>query len=218
MITSEKLNQIVENERKALNLNQQLENAIYGVEFGGKSQYDTFWDTYQENGNRVHYVQAFANKGWVDGTYNPKYPFADGITYAAGMFQNSQMTDTKYPLNFANLRANAGSMFSGANKLKTIKTLTVTENTSMTTWFQNCTELENITFDGIIGQNLDIHWSTLLTAESYHSIITHCSKTANFTLTLPAESTVRSVYDTKYGSGAWDAIVAEYDNVTIAYN
>ena len=212
MTTSEKLIKIAENVQK-------------NVEFG-KSQagggdddyYNVFWDEYQEKGKRVHWVSGFNNKQWNDVTYNPKYPFAEGITYAASMFQNSQITDTKHPLNFVNLRANAGSVFNSANKLKTIRTLTVAENTSMANWFQNCTALENIEIAGVIGQNLDIHWSVLLTAKSYHSIMTHLSKTASITLTLPAEATVRSVYDAKYGSVAWDAITAQYPNVTIMYS
>jgi hypothetical protein len=84
--------------------------------------------------------------------------------------------------------------------------------------FQNDTALEEIIVNGeIVVNGLDFHWSTSLIAESYHNIMTHLSKTATITLTLPAYETVKSVYDAKYGEGAWDDIVAEYGNVTIAY-
>ena len=78
--------------------------------------------------------------------------------------------------------------------------------------------LQEIRFkESTISIALDFHWSTKLSAESYDSIIKGCSKTASFTLTLPPEATVRSVYDAKYGSGAWDTITAEYSNLTIEY-
>ena len=38
------------------------------------------------------------------------------------------------------------------------------------------------------------------------------------TITFPAYATVKATYDAKYGSGAWDAIVASKPNWTIAYN
>ena len=111
------------------------------------------------------------------------------------------------------------NVFKNSKKLKTLKISTVKETSVFQNAFEGCTALENLTIDGVIGKNgFDVHWSTLLTAESYHSIITHCSKTATFTLTLPAETTVRSVFDAKYGSGAWDAITAQYPNVTIMYS
>jgi hypothetical protein len=185
---------------------------------GGDDYYNTYWDEYQEKGKRYHWNNAFANKQWTDVTYNPKYPFTDDIRYAGSMFLNTTITDTLYPLNFANLLANANSVFQGAYKLKTVRTLTVAENTSMTSWFMNCTDLENIEFEGTIGQNIDIHWSTKLTAESYHSIITHWSKTASFTVTFPPYETVKSVYDAVYGANSYDALVAEYPNVTIVYS
>lgn len=91
--------------------------------------------------------------------------------------------------------------------------------TTATSAFNYTTALENIRFkEGTIGISLDFHWSTKLSAESYDSIIKGHSKEVPVTLTLPAEATVRSVYDAKYGSGAWDAITAQYPNVTIMYS
>ena len=36
---------------------------------GGDSYYDTFWDSFQENGNRTNYSQAFS--GFNDETFTP---------------------------------------------------------------------------------------------------------------------------------------------------
>lgn len=81
----------------------------------------------------------------------------------------------------------------------------------------NCVPLWYIRFDGVIGNDIWFNYCVNLDAESYNEIITHCSKTASFTLTLPPEATVRSVYDAKYGAGAWNTITAEYSNLTISY-
>ena len=62
----EKIQQIAEN--------QQL---VY--EAGQKSEYDRFWDEYQQNGTRTNYKFAFAGDAWVDKLHEMKYPikFAD---------------------------------------------------------------------------------------------------------------------------------------------
>ena len=50
-----------------------------GFEDGKKSEYDAFWDAYQQNGNRTHYVDAFTQLGWTDVVYQPKYPIISKI-------------------------------------------------------------------------------------------------------------------------------------------
>lgn len=40
---------------------------------GRKAEYDAFWDLYQENGKRYHYMGGFSGKGWNDKTFYPKY-------------------------------------------------------------------------------------------------------------------------------------------------
>ena len=85
--------------------------------------------------------------------------------------------------------------------------------------FLNTSALQEIRFKkGTISIALNFKSCTKLSADSYDSIIKGHSKEASVTLTLPAEATVRSVYDAKYGSGAWDAITAQYPNVTIMYS
>lgn len=85
-------------------------------------------------------------------------------------------------------------------------------------YYQKLMTEVRFTDGSVIAANIDFQRSVLLSAESYHSIISHCSKTASFTLTLPPEATVRSVFDAKFGSGAWDAITAQYPNLTIMYS
>jgi hypothetical protein len=56
-----------------------------GVEAGKKSEYDEFWDVWQEGGRRRNMNYMFFGQGWTDKTYKPKYPFAK-IEFGYNMF------------------------------------------------------------------------------------------------------------------------------------
>lgn len=49
------------------------ENVPKVYEAGAKSQYDTFWDAFQENGNRNIYSHGFNGGGWTAETLKPKH-------------------------------------------------------------------------------------------------------------------------------------------------
>ncbi len=105
-----------------------------------------------------------------------------------------------------------------SNLVMILGELDMSSCTSATNSFNSAFLLQEIRFkESTISIALDFHWSTKLSAESYNSIIKGYLKEANVTLTLPPETTVRSVYDAVYGNGAWDAITAEYSNMTISY-
>ena len=64
------------------------------------------------------------------------------------------------------------SSFAACSVLHTIAKVGVSENTKFSETFNYCHELQNLTIDGVIGQNgFDIHWSTKLTHDSLMSII-----------------------------------------------
>lgn len=79
------LNEIKQNiktaiENKGQNLTDvpfsQYAEKISAIETGdtsGESYYDVFWDLYQNNGKRANYKHAFANVGWTNATFKPKY-------------------------------------------------------------------------------------------------------------------------------------------------
>ena len=55
-----------------------------GVSDGKQSQYDEFWDRYQNNGNRRGYAYGFTGEGWTAETFKPKYDIichSGDITY-----------------------------------------------------------------------------------------------------------------------------------------
>lgn len=69
-----------------------------GIEEGRQEAYDTFWDTYQDNGDRVDYSNAFAGRGWRPELIKPKYPMYPTNAYM--MFRgNAHYFDFKKHLN-----------------------------------------------------------------------------------------------------------------------
>ena len=50
---------------------------------GAKSEYDRFWDTFQNYGNRRNYQSGFAGQGWTYETFRPKYDIIP--SYCNGM-------------------------------------------------------------------------------------------------------------------------------------
>ena len=159
MSIAEKLTTIAENQQK-----------VY--EAGQKSEYDRFWDEFQENGNRNHYFYAFSYHNFDDTTYNPKYPIKTGISNTGGqnLFYSSYgITDTKVDISF---ERTANGAFNSAKKMKTIRKIIATEDVSFTNTFSAAESLENVTIEGTIGVNgFNVQWSPLLTHDSLMSII-----------------------------------------------
>lgn len=172
MTIADKLLKVNEGVDKVIELNNELEQTLYGTDTGGKSHYDEFWDLYQRNGARTNYTYAFYNVYWDDTIYNPKYTIA-GQKFR-DCFKNSGVIDTKVPIDIsgATTASDVSGLF-GDSKLVTIRQLIVKETTPFyTNTFQNCKYLENLTISGTIGQNgFDVSTSSLLTHDSLMSII-----------------------------------------------
>lgn len=69
-------------------------------EAGKKSEYDAFWDAYQEYGRREKYEYAFTGVGettrygWTEENFKPKYDIILGIGYTStSMFWNNSIAD-----------------------------------------------------------------------------------------------------------------------------
>lgn len=145
-----------------------------GVEAGKKTEYDAFWDAFQQMGNRTYYRYAFysqSSDAWTDSTYNPKYPIVAIGDYAGdSMFQAAQITDTKVDIEIG---TNASYTFISCYSLKTIRKLIVSEDTTFNRWFDGCGALENVTFEGVIASDISFRDSTKLSKASVDSIVAH---------------------------------------------
>ena len=144
---------------KVLQLKQDIDDAYQagyakGAAEGGDSYYDTFWDEYQQNGERGDYKYAFGGTGWNDKTFKPKYKFINtngpyGFTY---MFQNHSGGITKITRDLFDLtRGNrwySVYMFQNAN----INTVELD--------FTNCSSTQRV-FQGFLGENITVYnWTS----------------------------------------------------------
>lgn len=57
---------------------------------GGDNYYDTFWDSFQQNGQRTYYYSSFRTSGWNSENFKPKYPIVV-VGDASYMFDNSDI-------------------------------------------------------------------------------------------------------------------------------
>jgi hypothetical protein len=162
MSIAEKLTTIAENEQKVYSK---------GKADGKSAEWSAFWDAYQENGNRTNYETAFRN--WADECYNPKYPIvtSSGSARANSMLNQSTVTDTRVDITINAIGTT--HVFYTAQSLKTIRKLIVNKNVTFTQWFTNAIALENITFEGEIGQNISFSGCNKLTRASLINIIEH---------------------------------------------
>ena len=170
-------------------------------EAGKKSEYDAFWDRAQNFGNLKMYDYAYAGNGWRSENFKPKYSIRPsrcqymfamtsilgdleklisdrGIvfdtsqsTLMAQMFSNATAL-TKIPkIVVTSAPNNAGLLFINCRSLLEVSVVVNSDNTFIN-WFDGCDSLENLTIEGVIGQNgFNVQWSTKLTHDSLMSII-----------------------------------------------
>lgn len=165
---------------------------------GSDTHYDTFWDNYQDSGNRVKYDYAFAGDGWNEVNLKPKYNISP--TSASYMFANCQISDLKALVSELNIELD----FSKAtlipyvcqySKIKVFPDIDVSGMTKLSNIFRNTSELETVTIKGLntnqvfdatffaatrltnltmigaIGKSLNIANSSLLSNTSVQNII-----------------------------------------------
>jgi hypothetical protein len=170
--------------------NGYIEGKADGITEGQKAEYDRFWDAYQINGTRTDYDMAFGGYGWTDELFKPKYPITD-IKYGYGMFARKcnikdlsgykfKVFNAQYMFWISNVEHvgeievtdSIYGIFNSASKLKTVDKMIFAD--TITTWnspFSGCTNLENITCEGVIKQSISFANSSKLTNASAQSII-----------------------------------------------
>lgn len=239
MSIAEKLQIIAENEEKVF-------------EAGKKSQYDEFWDNYQQNGNRIDYQNAFSGKGWTKETFKPKYDIRPNNAYMLFrwnqvevdlvewfdelgiIFDDSNIGKNVQYMYFCSkftrigtitltgATNGTGDMLNSCEKLRTIdKILSAEATVYSNSNFLGCKALENITFEGIIGSNINFKDSSKLTKVSIESIVNALStNTTNLTATLSLAA-VKKAFETSSGANdgntsvEWLNLKASKSNWTI---
>lgn len=191
MSIADKLVTIAENEQRVYEA---------GIESGKQTEYDRFWDAYQQNGNLVNYENAFGGKGWTAETFRPKYDIRPTGAYM--MFRSfggsvdlvehlrtlgitldlSNCTNFQYFFQWSNItrigevdirqaKGSTTSMFAYATSLRTIDLLKVAETNTTMNIFDSCYELQNITIEGVVAANIGFQNSSKLNDASIDSII-----------------------------------------------
>ena len=195
MSIADKLTQIAENEQ-----------AVF--EAGKKSEYDTFWDAYQDNGNRTEYTYVFAGVGWTQDLFKPKYDIIP--TIQQGMFSYSKIVDIRpqtigvdvdfskctsfyYLCSNSTIKyigvvdcssaqsASLSYIFSSAKELVSVEKVIMPEMDSAgfaDKSFENAKKLEHIRIEGVIRRSTNLSWSVVLKKESITSIVQALSDTA----------------------------------------
>ena len=118
---------------------------------GAQSEYDAFWDEFQQNGELTFYGYAFAGYGWTKENFKPKYPI---VTIAQpnrtnAMFNYSRITEIMIPLYFYDTTSN--STFASCTNLIKIGDDTgggiwQTRNRTDSGNFSSCSKLEEIRY------------------------------------------------------------------------
>lgn len=215
-----------------------------GFEAGKKSEYDAFWDEYQEKGVPHMHHYKFAGTRWNNNTFKPKYDIKPryGSTYAfalsgitdivASLATQGRVLDTKEASDMRYFCYSMGSktfpvmdlsgiatadltkqsnIFNNATKLETIEKIVLKDGLTFSGWFDSCKALRDVRFEGSIGNNITLQYSTLLSGASIENIIGCLSDTASGkTLTLS-----KTAVNNAFSETEWDALEATKTNWTI---
>lgn len=217
-------------------------------EAGKKAEYDAFWDEFQNYGKRqtYEYVFSFFN----DRIFAPKYDIKIN-GYATGCFKDTKISNIKETLEklgvkldtenavwlaqmFQNTKSVSIPQLNLANALNLAHIFTnseiefieslinIKETSGFTNAFQNTSKLKYIRFQGIIGDGIDIHWSTALSKESILSLINVLSTTITGKTVTLSLTAVNTAFEISPGaadgstSEEWAALIATKPNWTIS--
>lgn len=117
-------------------------------ESGQNSMYGSFWDAFQQNGNRVNYDYGFYGRQWNEGILKPKHRIAP--TSANQMFLNNNYKGDLRTLSseddFLDFSActNVSNLFAYANQISHIGKVDMSSATSIAGAFVGCTSLVSI--------------------------------------------------------------------------
>lgn len=182
---------------KALDFPSEIENScaeshyigysmgeIEGIAKGKQEEYNRFWDVLQNYGKETIYYQ-YRFFEFPEELFKPKYDFifSAANSYSANAtFRGIKAKDIQKNCDFTKMTAvGIYYTFYQSSALVNARTLKVNENVKYNSSFLGCTNLEEVRFDGSIGQNgLSFANSAKLSVESLRSILTALSKNTTY--------------------------------------
>ena len=174
-------------------------NNVYDA--GRKAEYDAFWDAFQNYGNRTDYINAFARSGWTEANFRPKYnilgtTFSGCFAETKAEIDLQKRLEEQGISLDTSLATNVDSMFNGskftrigridlrncttvryafaAMTLCCIIDLIILKDDGsqdLSTSFMSTNSLLELRFEGTIGKNTNLQWSSNLSHDSLMSII-----------------------------------------------
>ena len=84
-------------------------------EAGKKSEYDAFWDEFQQNGNRTDYKYAFGGCGWNADTFKPKYKIAPTVAYDSFRDFNNNAHGDEIVMDMSNIEIDFSNITDATN-------------------------------------------------------------------------------------------------------
>ena len=252
---ADKLKEMAENEERVYNAGYEKGNTegyenghtmgyekgkAEGIEEGKQSEYDLFWDHYQNNGNRTYYDNAFADGGNEGGrwrynvTYKPKYPIKpisamNMYSYSALPYEAIAAVDfskckdfyccftyykggTQFPPLDLRVATRTQNLFGWSTKIQEVEELWVAESTPYQNIFGGCTNLTEVRFNGTIGQNgLNFQSCTQLSKASIYSVAEHLSDTTTGLTVTFSKAAVDKAFETAEGRNDGSYNNAEWD-------
>lgn len=211
----EKFTAIADNIRTCLGTDEKIKPSNFAdkisevFETGKKSEYDEFWNAYQQNGMKTNYGYAFAQ--WNKNTFQPKYNM--NPTAAPHMFYGFNqdrsveslpdlLKNNNITIDFSKCKGfmyfgtysyisdfgfidcsgatNLNHMFNIAQRLDTVSLKLKDDGSqSFNSTFDACTRLVNITIEGVIGKNISFSECASLSKSSIISIVCALSATTS---------------------------------------
>ena len=229
----------------------ELNGYANGITEGRQAEYDNFWNVFQENGERTDYDSAFASWKYPE-IFKPKYNLkpkrADSMFESAELGDLAELLNSigieldfssTYSFSFCfayskitrlgqirlvnSWLSPVSYMCTSMPNLHTVDLIECTDKVKFSNAFNNCSNLQNIKFKGVIANNgLDLHWSTKLTKESIISVINVLSTTTSGLAVTLSEIAVNKAFETStdandgIDSNEWETLAATRSNWTIS--
>lgn len=237
---ADKLLTIAENDKKLYEAGRDIERDMFWDALQTKGNRTVYYETFFNFGSEVFYPKYNIKLSGSTGAYGTfrQFPMSAGTGALAkpfdlvarlnecgvtldtsgvtGMYRTFHFsTVTTIPtLDLRNCTSPCEDTFYFCRFLHTIEKIILPSeaNQAFYSTFGECSALENITFEGVIGNGFNMQWSTLLSRASIENIIGSLSTTASGRKITLSQTAVNNAFTT----AEWTALVNTRPNWTIA--